>query len=213
MRKDTDKVAHSITYIKKDIKGFYVEYPDEIDAEYWEGMIGTTYPDFLDGKWIRLSDEQVQFHKDYPSASISNVLKMELPPVHEVTEEELLQRAKQDKISELDLYDTGSEVNEFTINDELKAWFTPEQRSNYKNSIDSAELLGVNTLQLLVAGNVIELETTKAAKLLAMIQLYADSCYMVTEKHKAAINACESVDEVEAYDFTTDYPEKLNFEL
>jgi len=48
-----------ITYIRKSIKGYYIEFPDEIDAEYWSGKIGTTYQDFLDGKWVKLSDEQV----------------------------------------------------------------------------------------------------------------------------------------------------------
>jgi hypothetical protein len=51
-----------ITYIRKNIKGYYIEFPEEIDAQYWEGKIGTTYTDFLDGKWVLLSDEQVAFH-------------------------------------------------------------------------------------------------------------------------------------------------------
>jgi len=46
-----------ITYIRKSIKGYYIEYPNEIDPIYWEGKIGTTYQDFLDGKWVKLSDE------------------------------------------------------------------------------------------------------------------------------------------------------------
>jgi hypothetical protein len=46
-------------YIKNDIKGWYIDFPEEIDAEYWEGQIGTTYQDFLDGKWVKLTDEQV----------------------------------------------------------------------------------------------------------------------------------------------------------
>lgn len=46
-----------ITYIKKSIKGYYIEYPNEIDSNYWKGKIGTTYEDFKNGKWIRLSEE------------------------------------------------------------------------------------------------------------------------------------------------------------
>lgn len=45
------------TYIRKSIKGFYIQFPEEIDATYWAGKIGETYQDFLDDKWVLLSDE------------------------------------------------------------------------------------------------------------------------------------------------------------
>ena len=40
---------------------------------------------------------------------------------------------------------------------------------------------------------------------------YAYDCQNVTDSHKAAINALESVDDVEDYNFRQDYPEKLSF--
>ena len=46
---------------------------------------------------------------------------------------------------------------------------------------------------------------------LAQVQLYANQCYGVTERHKAAVNALETIEAVEAYDFTIGYPEKLSF--
>jgi len=68
-----------ITYIRKSIKGYYIEFPEEIDATYWEGKIGSTYKDFEDGKWVPLSDEQLTFHTEHPEASVSQVLSMTLP--------------------------------------------------------------------------------------------------------------------------------------
>lgn len=59
-----------ITYIKRDIQGFYVEFPEEIDPIYWEGMIGETLDDFYNDKWVKLSDEQVAFHKENPDATL-----------------------------------------------------------------------------------------------------------------------------------------------
>ena len=64
------------TYIKKSIKGYYIEFPEEIDAQYWAGQIGTTYEDFYGGKWVLLSDEQVLFHNTYPNASVKEVFEM-----------------------------------------------------------------------------------------------------------------------------------------
>lgn len=198
-------------YLKKNVRGHYVEFAKPLNEAVFK--IGSTYEDFLFQKWIPLSEEQVQFHLDNPRASVKEVIDMKLTPISEPTIEELIQTARQNKLQELDRYDGSSEVNEFTINGQLKAWFTPNERANYKNSIDSASLLGIENLQLLVDKSLIELPTKKAAQLLATIQLYADACYMVTEQHKAAINALENLTEIEDYDFTVGYPKKLDFEL
>lgn len=82
----------------------------------------------------------------------------------------------------------------------------PEQRADYKNSIESAELLGRTEVKPVFAGIEVTLSIQTAKMALAMIQLYANQCYGVTEQHKAAINALETVEEVEAYDYKTGYP-------
>jgi hypothetical protein len=43
--------------------------------------------------------------------------------------------------------------------------------------------------------------------------MYAVTCTGVTATHKAAINSLDTVEEVEAYDFTVGYPEKLTFSV
>ncbi len=48
---------------------------------------------------------------------------------------------------------------------------------------------------------------------LAQIQLYADRCYIVTETHKAEVNALDSIEAIDNYDITSGYPEKLNFTI
>lgn len=49
--------------------------------------------------------------------------------------------------------------------------------------------------------------------MLAAIQLYADACYMVTKGHLLAIDSLENIEEVDTYDYTVGYPEKLNFSI
>jgi hypothetical protein len=46
---------------------------------------------------------------------------------------------------------------------------------------------------------------------LAKIQRYADASYLVTQKHIAEVSKLTTVAEVEAYDITQGYPEKLSF--
>ena len=53
------------------------------------------------------------------------------------------------------------------------------------------------------------LSIMEAKVILAKIQRYADACYMVTQGHHKAIEALTTVEDVEGYDFTQGYPEKL----
>lgn len=210
-----------MTYIWKDAQGYFVECEEPIDAEYWEGQIGSTIEDFWDGKWVLLSEEQAQFHQENPDATINQVWDMSTA---QIEVERTLQIAKSEMIETIDRYDSGSQVNCFyvvkTINTEngdqkitIPAWLTPAERSNYRSSIDAAELLGVETLQLYIGNELITLSTQQAKTILAQIQLYADQCYIVTRQHKAAVEAFETIESVDSYDYTMNYPQKLSFEL
>lgn len=199
-------------YIRKQHKGYYLETDSEIDPDYWEGQIGETYEDFLDGKWILLSEEQEDFHKDYPGASIEEVLDCRLKPEPERT----LEEAKFEKITEIEAYDNSPDVNSFIIEvgeDEMTAWIEPSQRSNYKNSLDSAELLGLTEVHPVFNGIQLTLTVQQAKMALAQIQIYADRCYIVTETHKSNVQALETIAAVDEYQYETGYPEKLTFTL
>lgn len=45
------------------------------------------------------------------------------------------------------------------------------------------------------------------------VQLYANQCFGVTQRHKAAIAGLSTVEDIEGYDFTEGYPERLRFEV
>lgn len=202
------------TYIRKGIKGYYLETSTEIDAEYWNGWIGSTYDDFLDGKWILLSDEQVAFHNENPDATIEEVINTHLAPspIHTRT----LEDAKRDKISQIEEYDSSDAVNSFDIiieGNTVTTWIDPNKRSNYKNSLDSAELLGLTEVHPVFNGVQLTLPIQTAKSALAQIQIYADRCYIVTETHKANVNSLDTIEAVDAYDNETGYPEKLIFTL
>ena len=199
-------------YIKNNYKGYYIELPEEIDAQYWSGKIGTTYEDFLNGKWVLLSDEQVAFHEEYPNASVKEVLDMQLTPAPPRT----LEQAKAEKMAEIEEYDNSDAVNGFDIvmgENTMTAWIHPEQRANYKNSLDSAELLGLTEVHPVFNGIQLTLETAMAKMALAQIQIYADRCFIVTETHKAAVEALDTIEAVDGYDYTLGYPEKLTFTI
>lgn len=202
------------TYIRRNISGYYIEFPEEIDAQYWEGKIGTTYEDFLMDKWIELSDEQLAFHNNHLNASIKEVLEMQITPV--APHVRTLEEAKEEKISQIKEYDSSDEVNSFNviINDNtITTWITPDKRADYALSIESAKKLQMTEVTPVLNGIPVTISVEMADMALAQIQIYANRCYNVTETHKAAVEALESIEDVDVYDYQINYPEKLTFNL
>lgn len=132
------------------------------------------------------------------------------------TPEELLERAKQEKIAELEAYDQSDAVNGFDVTiggNTMSLWIDRETRADYKSSIEAAELLGRDEVKPVFAGQEVTLDIQMAKMALAQVQLYANQCYGVTERHKVAIGALLTVQDVEDYDFTAGYPTRLSFEV
>lgn len=125
------------------------------------------------------------------------------------TQEELLEAAIMAKCAEIDAYSNSAEVNELTFNGK-KTWLTPEIRSNYALSINAAKARGEENVRFVLAEQEITLGIDTAFKFLAVIQGYADVTFLVTQRHKKVVRGLKSVAEVEAYDYHTLYPGKLN---
>ena len=116
------------TYIKLDINGCYIDFDEMLDPNLYDNL-GDSYEDFLDNKWVLLSDEQVEFHVENPKTSIKEVWDMQLTPVPART----LEQAKAEMIQKIDEYDSSSNVNGFKINGQEAGWLTPGERSNYRS--------------------------------------------------------------------------------
>jgi len=132
------------------------------------------------------------------------------------TPAQLLERAKANKIAELEAYDDSNAVNGFIIrtpNGDFTEWLDPYKRNNASRAIESAKKLNIPTLTTAIGDIPVTLTTEDADLYLAQLEMYAVSCTGVTATHKAAINALETVEEVEAYDFERLYPEKLVFNV
>lgn len=194
-------------YIKLSLKSKFLELENKLSDSRID--IGSTYEDYLDNLWVLLSDEQVEFYKNNPNASVKEVWDMELAPAPEIT----LDEVKRNVIDAIKIYDSSTDVNAFTVNGVMEAWLTPEERSNYKSSIDAAKLVRLESLSFYINDVLLTITPTQAELMLATIQLYADQCFIVTKQHIAAVNALETIAEVESYDYRSGYPQKLNFEL
>lgn len=195
-------------YIWKIQEGYYVETDSLLDEEYWNGQIGSTYQDFLDGKWVLLSNEQVIFHNEHPEASINEVLNMELdiPNIPERT----LEQAKSEKIEQIIQYDNSEAVNSFTIGD-VNMWLTVDERQQIATQISANEAIGRETMTRWFNGSEFTFSISTWKQMLIALEIYAGDALNVTESHKAAVNLLENIEDVDNYNYTQDYPSKLNF--
>lgn len=114
------------------------------------------------------------------------------------------------KLQEITDYDNSQNVNAFIYNG-IVAWFDADERKSYEQSILSCETLGITTINVPISENIVNMKVSDAKIMLAKMHLYADACYLVTMQHKSEVSKMTSVAEVEAYDITKGYPDKLAF--
>ena len=126
------------------------------------------------------------------------------------TPEQLLSRAKAEKISDLEEYDQSDSVNEFIFHD-VPMWLDKATRDGLHLRLLAEQAAGKESTTLWFGTQSFEIPIANAFQLLYAIEVYASACYDRTAAHKAAIEALTSVEAVDGYDFTIGYPEKLNF--
>lgn len=62
-------------YIKNNISGNFVEFRQKFDTNLFNN-IGYTFEDYVNGKWVLLSDEQVAFYKTHRNLSVHDIWYM-----------------------------------------------------------------------------------------------------------------------------------------
>ena len=192
-------------YIKKDIAGHFVDFADPLSAEEYNNL-GETWEDYVDNKWVLLNDEQKAFYEANSNASVKEVWDMELTPPHVRT----LGEAKREKIREIENYDSSEAVNSFTIGNQTM-WLTVSERQQLATQISSNEAIGRETMTRWFGGQEFTFPLATWKQMLVALEVYAGDALNVTEAHKAAVNALETIEEVDNFDITAGYPEKLSF--
>ena len=119
-----------------------------------------------------------------------------------------LATAKAQKIAEIDAYDTSDAVNNFLV-DGADMWLGKATRVGLMNSTTIAKNLGKEKVTLWLGSTELTLTCDKAISLLSAIEMYAVQCFDTTAAHKKAVGELTTVEEVEKYDITAGYPEKL----
>lgn len=140
------------------------------------------------------------------------------PVQPEPSEEQLVEIARQSKLSELHEYDESSNVNDCIIiyqGQELHYWTDKIERDSLKGAVRDYLSVGrVNyRLDLRKIGISLWIPCESLLDMLAQLEVYAADCYNRTTDHEFAIKSLTTKDEIEVYDFKVGYPSIPRFEL
>lgn len=125
-----------------------------------------------------------------------------------------LETTRQYVLEKIADYDTSSAVNEFIING-IGMWLDGDtQRPKLRGAVQAYLDKGLGDYPLCIDGvGVIMVAPTKLLSMLADIEVYAIKCFTKTFKHKEAVNALTTCEELANYNYTEGYPEKLHFDI
>ena len=129
-----------------------------------------------------------------------------ITPVYEPTIEDYRKRKK----DEILRYDSSEEVNAFYMHGE-RMWLDKATRAGLMLRLQAEQTMGKETTTLWYGANQYSLPISMAMQMLLAIEIYASECYDNTQRHMAAVDALESKEEIDAYDYRVGYPEKLEF--
>ena len=218
---------YKYTYITKKNRLTYIGLNDLLDPSCND--IGESYLDFLAGKWVLLSKDQVQFKEEHPEATIKEVLDMKIserepkPSQDEVIEAEVFNRTKDMKLDEIRAQD--SESNKFFIsvisegkevaNSEF--WMDKDLRNSLLNvTLPALQKNGDTTTKLwsdTTPPTSIEVPIDWALNCIPVVEIYAKKTYDVMQGNIAKVYAAKTVDEINSIDVESDYPPYITFEL
>ena len=121
-----------------------------------------------------------------------------------------LEEIKANKVEEILAYDSSSEVNEFSIGG-VPMWLDKATRAGLLLRFEAEAKVGRTETTLWNDGQSYTLPLEQAQQILIALELYASACYDNTQSHIAEVQKMESKEAVEAYDYTSGYPQKLAF--
>lgn len=218
---------YKYTYITKKNRLTYIGLNDLLDPSCND--IGEGYLDFLAGKWVLLSEDQVLFKKEHPDATIREVLDMKIserepePSQAEVIEAEVFNRSKDRKLDEIRAQDAKSNKFFISVISEGKEvansefWMDKDLRNSLLNvTLPALQKNGDTTTKLwsdTTPPRSIEVPIDWALNCIPIIEVYAKETYDLMQGNIAKVYSAKTVDEINSIDVESGYPPYITFEL
>lgn len=121
-----------------------------------------------------------------------------------------IEEAKAEKIAEIEAYDTSDAVNGFTLGGQ-QMWLSLEERKNMRQSLIALKAQEIETFTYWNGLIPITMPVAQFEAIMNAVEVYALQCFNVTAQHKAIVAELGTIAEVDAFDVTVGYPDKLAF--
>lgn len=121
-----------------------------------------------------------------------------------------LKHAKAEKVTEITTYDKSSAINSFLLNDKQR-WLDVNLRRSLSYSTNILKEEGEKSVDIWFDTERETMNIENALYMLKELEVYAKQTNSVTHQHKTEVMGLTSIKDVEAYDITKGYPEKLVF--
>jgi hypothetical protein len=116
-------------------------------------------------------------------------------------------------IAAIEAHDKSAAVNSFSVGG-MPMWLDREERTSLARTIAIAATAGDPAFSMWAPGappQKFDIPIEAAGPMLDALELYAKATYNVTQGHIAAVYALATAVEIEAYDYTAEYPDRLEF--
>lgn len=121
-----------------------------------------------------------------------------------------LNRTIVEAITNINDYDKSSNVNRVVING-MNTWFNKADRVGLRNSTNVLKKQGIESTSLWVNNKEIAIKCDDLIDMLDKLEMYALKCFDTTSSHKRDIYQLDNINDIENYDYTIGYPDKLSF--
>lgn len=128
----------------------------------------------------------------------------------EPTDEEKLEQAKQQKIAEIEAYDTSSAVNSFILNG-VPRWLNLDKRQSIAYSAKILKEKGHDSITIWFDTDKVVLPIDDAISLLDTLEVYAKTTNNVTHEHMLTVDCLSDIEEVQNFDVTAGYPRIVDY--
>lgn len=141
-----------------------------------------------------------------------------VPEVYTPTPIQLREQAREEKLMEIESYDSSSDVNECLIHyngETIPYWADKTTRTTLKEAVRDCIAVGLDKyrLDLREYGVSMEIDCELMLGMLQELEVYAIRCYNKTTDHIYAVKALDNIEDIQAYDYQSDYPSKLEFSV
>lgn len=128
------------------------------------------------------------------------------------TPENTLSIAINNLIDNIQQYDKSSNVEQFYINN-IPLWLDRDERVILQRRFEIESKNNITTSVLWKDDNRFQIDIDMGMHILDQLELYAIKCFDVTHIHLNNAKQLKSLDEVNSYDFKSQYPDKLQFTI